>query len=720
MKIINISNRLPISLQQDNNQTTIKTSSGGLVSAVMSLGSGDNELHWIGVADFTSEDWDANSSSVTNEFILHPVFIDEELYKLYYNGFSNSVLWPLFHYFPSFVEYKKNEFDAYLEVNRLIADKVIDLINAEDIVWIHDYHLIPLVAYLRKLIPQVKIGFFLHVPFPSYELIRILPKDCRDTLANSLLGADLIGFHTYDYVQHFVTTVQMITGIQHKNFQLQYEGRTIKIEAFPISIDFKKFNNAYSKPEVAAERIKIRKLYAGKKILFSVDRLDYTKGIKYRLQGYAYFLENNPEWIEKIVFILIAVPSRDNISKYEERKEIIEKLIGQINGKYGNYKWSPIVYQYGSVDADQLSGLYTSCDVALISPVRDGMNLVAKEFLASRYDKRGVLLLSDMTGAAKELTEALLFNPLDEAEISHKIKRALAMPDSEQETRMERMQNQIRKNDVFKWSNNFIKKMENITHNQNTSVHFESMDRLAVLETYLQAKTCLILLDYDGTLKPLQPHPDKATPDDLLYQLLTKLTHNTKNEVCIISGRNKETLENWFGELKGTLVAEHGIFVKKDTWQNLVTDSAPWKADVKKIMDQFTENCANTFVEEKSASLCWHYRMADPEASIAQSRELMNLLSDFLISSNANILDGHKVVEVKPVQAGKGNALKTLFDFNQYDCCICIGDDKTDEDMFEVVNAAGGITFKVGEGHTIAHHRFNDVQEVLSFLAHLN
>ena len=211
-----------------------------------------------------------------------------------------------------------------------------------------------------------------------------------------------------------------------------------------------------------------------------------------------------------------------------------------------------------------------------------------------------------------------------------------------------------------------------------------------------------------------------ATPDDVLYQLLTELTHNTKNEVCIISGRNKETLENWFGEMNGTLIAEHGIFAKKKSWTNLIADEVPWKSEVKKIMEKFSENCANTFVEEKSASLCWHYRLADAEAGIAQSRELMNLLSDFLISSNANILDGHKVVEVKPVQAGKGNALKTVFDFTQYDCCICIGDDKTDEDMFDVVNKAKGITFKVGEGNTIARHRFDDVPDVLSFLSYFH
>ncbi len=719
MKIINISNRLPISLQKDN-KPAIKISSGGLVSAVQSLSGSKSALHWVGVADFTIDEWLSICPSYSGDFILHPVFIDENLYKLYYNGFSNSVLWPLFHYFPSFVEYKKNEFEAYLGVNRLLAHKIKDIIEPDDIVWIHDYHMIPLVTYLRDLFPEIKIGFFLHVPFPSYELIRILPKNCRDILAGSLLGADLIGFHTYDYVQHFVTTVQMITGIQHKNFKLNYNGRKIHIDAFPISIDFEKFNNAYNKPEVFAERTKIKKLYAGKKILFSVDRLDYTKGIKYRLQGYAHFLENNPGWMEKIVFILIAVPSRDNIAKYEERKEIIEKLIAHINGKYGNYRWAPIVYQYGSVNFDQLSGLYTSCDVALISPIRDGMNLVAKEFIASRQDKRGVLLLSDMTGAAKELTESLLFNPLDEEEICIKITHALKMTDQEQEIRMDRMQKQIKRNNVFNWSNNFIEKMKSISHNSSTPIDFDETGRRSMLNKYTQAEKCLIILDYDGTIKPLQPSPEMAAPDDQLYELLAELTHNTKNTVCIISGRDKKTLETWFNNTKATLVAEHGIFAKTDRWNKLVIDNVPWKAEVQKIMNKFSENCANTFVEEKSASLCWHYRMAAPEASLAQSRELINLLSDFLISSNANILDGHKVVEVKPVQASKGNALKMLFDFQQYDCCICIGDDKTDEDMFEVINECGGYTIKVSEGHTFAKHRFNDVPEVLSFLHELS
>ncbi|HSZ26244.1 MAG TPA: bifunctional alpha,alpha-trehalose-phosphate synthase (UDP-forming)/trehalose-phosphatase, partial [Cytophagaceae bacterium] len=635
MKIINISNRLPISLQENEIGIRLKNSSGGLVSAVESLRVGENKLDWVGIADFTEEEWLKGKEIYSGNFNLHPIFIEDKLNSLYYNGFANSVFWPLFHYFPSFVEYKKNYFDAYLEVNKQIAEQIYSLIDPDDLVWIHDYHLIPLVSYLRKLAPTIKIGFFLHIPFPSYELIRILPKECRNTLAMSLLGADLIGFHTYDYLQHFATTVQMIAGIQHKNFEVQYEGRIIKMEAFPISIDFDKFHDAYDHPQVTIERNKIKELYSGKKILFSVDRLDYTKGIIYRLKGYANFIEKNPEWKEKIIFILIAVPSRDSISKYAERKVIIEKLIAHINGKYGNYKWSPIVYQYGSVDFVQLVGLYTSCDIALISPIRDGMNLVAKEFVASRKDKLGVLLLSDMTGSAKELMEALLFNPLDEIEISHAINRALNMPEDEQEKRIARMQRQIKNNNVFNWSNNFIKEMKKIKLVPNVSKQLNEKDNHCLFQKYKNAKKCLFLLDYDGTLSEIKSHPNLAFPTEILFTVIRQLCNNPKNDLAIISGRRKESLEKWFGDIPLTLIAEHGMSVKKGAhWENLATESLQWKQDVKIIMERFSENCALTFVEEKNSSLSWHYRNADAEVGFAQSRELIHLLNNYLISNN--------------------------------------------------------------------------------------
>lgn len=719
MRIVNISYRLPVSFINKNDQVELKPSNGGLANAIRCLGSPSDELHWAGVADFSRVDYLKGAPQYDGEFTLHPIFMDKELNHDYYNGFSNAVIWPLFHYFPSFVEYKPSHFEAYMEANRVIAEAINPLIKDGDVVWIHDYQLLPLSSMIREKHPEAKIGFFLHIPFPSYELIRLLPKNCRDTLVKSMLGADLIGFHTYDYAQHFLTSVQMIEGIQHKHFDLLYKNRRIHVGVYPISIDFGKFNDALLQEKVLEEKNKIKNLYEGKRIIFSVDRLDYTKGIVYRLKGFEKFLMTYPEWKEKIVFLLVAVPSRDAIIRYVERKQMVELLISEINGRHGNTKWSPIVYQYASVGFEELMALYTSCDIALISPLRDGMNLVAKEFVASRRDQEGVLLLSDMTGAAKELTDALLFNPLDEDEIADKIKLALEMPTGEQRSRMQVMQEHISRYDINKWCGEFMMDLKRCTsHSHPQPLYFKY--RKEVLERFQHAGSRLILLDYDGTLADFTPIPDLAQPEERVLELLRDLAANPRNRVVIVSGRDQATLEKWFGALPIDLIAEHGIFTKiAGAWKLGISDPLFWRQGVLDIMETFAQNCSGAFVEEKSFSLCWHYRNTVQESGFAQSRELVSVLSDYLISTNANMIDGNKVVEVKPAQINKGlSILQNLFP-TQYDFCLSIGDDKTDEDMFEVVNEIGGITIKVGKTGSQAKYSLETVQMVISFLEHL-
>lgn len=721
MKIINVSYRLPISFANKDGDISIKSSSGGLVSAVKSLKNNDNELHWFGVADFERVDYLKGALLYNGDFVLHPIFLQKELNEDYYNGFSNAVLWPLFHYFPSFVEYRPNYFDAYIEANSIIADELIPHIKAGDTIWIHDYQLLPLASMIRAQVADAKIGLFLHIPFPNYELIRLLPKNCRDVLVKCMLGADLIGFHTYDYAQHFLSTVQMIEGIQHKHFDLLYKNRTVRIGVYPISIDFHQFNDALLTQQVIEEKDKIRNLYEGKKVIFSVDRLDYTKGLVYRLKGFAKFLTLYPEWKENIVFLLVAVPSRDAIGKYIERKQMVELLISEINGRFGNTKWSPIIYQYNSVGFEELMGLYTSCDIALISPLRDGMNLVAKEFVASRRGQDGVLLLSDMTGAAKELTDALLFNPLDEDEIAYKIKFALEMPRDEQQFRMRNMQTQIQKHNINKWGTEFIEDLDQVCALMSHPDLLDFGKKETVLVQFQNATNRLILLDYDGTLSDFKPHPELASPEPKVLELLKELSQNPKNSVAIVSGRDRNTLEHWLGDLPITLIAEHGTFVRKDgLWKSTITDPIFWKRGVLKIMKTFAENCTGAFVEEKSYSLCWHYRNANKESGFAQSRELISILSDYLISTNANIIDGNKVIEVKPVQINKGTSILNAFNPADYEFCLSVGDDTTDEDMFEVVNQFDGITIKVGKSSSMAKYRLETIQMVISFLEHLN
>ncbi len=721
MELLNITYRLPVSFIQQSHDILVKLSSGGLVSALNSLQEGKFNLKWLGVADFTLAEWQKGAAQYEGGFELHPVFLNEKLNKLFYEGFSNSVLWPLFHYFPSFVEYTDDSFEAFVKANELIADKAQQLIKNGDIVWIHDYHLLPLAAMLRQRNPNITIGFFLHTPFPNYELIRLLPKKCRELLIDGMLGADVIGFQTYDYVHHFLESVKRIRGVQHRQFELLYENRQIKVGAFPISVDFTKFNEAFNEPAVLTERHRIKDQYADMKIIFSVDRLDYTKGILNRLKGYKRLLEMYPEWCEKIVFILVLIPSRTAVKKYSERRRMIEELVSSINGKLGNYKWTPIVFQFSSLDYKDLLGLYTGCDVALISPLRDGMNLVAKEFVAARRDRDGVLMLSSLTGAARELGDALIFNPLDEHEIAVKINQALLMPLAEQQERMEAMQKQIKKHDVYRWADSFVGALKSSAALLGHTVPFDYDKRLTLLHKYNDAKKRLIVLDYDGTLAPFKPQPHLAKPSEEVLELLQKLSANKKNEVVIASGRDKTTLEDWMGHLPVTLIAEHGAFFKNREWMKSITEALTWKKEVKRIMELFADRCQGTFVEEKNFAVAWHYRNAPGSSGQNKARELMSVLQSYLENTNASVMGGNKVVEVKPASITKGNAILHALSLQNYDCCLAIGDDKTDEDMFMVVNSQpGGYSFKVGKDSSIARYRFDTIAQVISFLHQLN
>ncbi len=719
MKIINISYRLPVSFRRIEGNIDVRSSAGGLVSAVLSLKNESNELHWVGVADFLKADYHEGKTRFSSNFALHPVFLDKNVNYGFYNGFSNTVLWPLFHYFPAFVEFKPSHFTAYMQANTILAEEACKIIGPGDIIWIHDYQLMPLAEMIRKIKPDARIGFFLHIPFPAYELIRLLPKYCRDTLVKGMLSADLIGFHTYEYAQHFLTTAQMIAGLQHKQFELLYNNRPVRVGVFPISVDFDKFTNALLDPLIEQERAKLKSVYQDKSIIFSVDRLDYTKGISFRLRGFARFINDYPEWREKIVFILVAVPSREVIRKYIERKQMIEMLISEINGKFGTTQWTPVVYHYGSLNFQELTGLYTGCDIALISPLRDGMNLVSKEFVASRSDEDGVLLLSDMTGAAKELTDALLFNPLDEEEISVKIKMALSMTLDERRLRMTNMRNQVRKHDVLRWGNNFIRELEEVCARKIYPDRMHDETKGMIRRKYLKAHKRLILLDYDGTLAAFQPVPHMARPGQDVLDVLSLLALDPGNEVVLISGRDRQTLEEWFGHLPVMLIAEHGCFVRQKSWHSTIVDPLIWKDGVHRIMQIFADNCSGAFVEEKNFSLCWHYRNSDPYSGFSQSRELISLLHDYLTGANTHIIDGNKVIEVKPAQINKGTAVLHAFNVRDFDFCLAVGDDMTDEFLFEVMQHYDAITVKVGEAGSIARYRIERIESVIAFLSQL-
>lgn len=380
----------------------------------------------------------------------------------FYDGFCNSVLWPLFLYFPSAVLYQNEFFEDYVNANRLMCEKILDVYEPEDIIWIHDYHWMLLPSLLREKLPKAKIGFFLHIPFPSFELYRMLPKSWRTRLLQGVFGADVVGFQTNDFAGHFIDSVSRIMPRLDKQGETFFlDQRVVTIGSFPISIDFEKFNTTSQLQSTKNRVKKIKEKLRVGNVILSVDRLDYTKAILSRLEAFGLLLEQNPNFKETVSYIMVMVPSRESIPKYKENKATIESLVSRVNGKYSTLGWTPIVYLYQTVDFRKLVCLYSAADIGLIVPYRDGMNLVAKEYVACKSGANGVLILSETAGSAIELDSAILVNSNDRQEIADAIVNALNMAPGERERRITRMQRRIRKNNVRVWAAKFLRAVTN-------------------------------------------------------------------------------------------------------------------------------------------------------------------------------------------------------------------------------------------------------------------
>jgi trehalose 6-phosphate synthase/phosphatase len=728
-RLIIVSNRLPFQLLEKGNKITLKQSDGGLVTALKSYfeeqgvdEEGFEHKIWLGSADFPEKRWERYNPSSTDSFRIEPIFIDQKIYNKYYNGFCNATLWPLFHYFPSYVVYEREYFESYEAVNEQFADQIRRIYQPGDVIWIHDYQLFLVPHLVRESIPNATIGFFLHIPFPSYEIFRLLHRPWKEKIIRGLLGADLIGFHTHEYVQHFLKSVRMVIGLDHHYRVIAHDGRLVKTEMFPLGIDFDSFNKTSLRQEVVKKKDEVVGNFPGKKILFSVDRLDYTKGVTHRLAGFERFLLLHPEWLEKVVFILVVVPSRQIISKYNERRKLIEEQVGSINGKYSTLSWQPIIYRYSHLPFEELCALYLAADVGLITPLRDGMNLVAKEYVASCSEKKGVLILSELAGAASELGEAILVNPLDEFDVAGAIEQSLSMPLDEQQRKLETMQQRLKSYNVLSWVHDFFQHLSEIKAQQNQEGNkFLSPEKTVdLVDEFHQSEKRLLLLDYDGTLVGFARLPQEAKPPAELISLITRLAEDERNDVAIISGRDGATLQSWFGDLNITLVAEHGAAIrrKEDSWELRQEYDQLWKPLIRPTLEMFSKRCPGSFIEEKNHTLAWHYRNVEAELGFTRSRELLDNLFHLVRNVQLQVIDGNKVIEVRIAGIDKGAAALKLLQDQAFDFVLAIGDDKTDEDMFRAL-AERGKTIKVGAGHSVAQYCIRTQREVLHFLNEL-
>ncbi len=720
-KTIIVSNRLPVKVIKEDGNLILKGSEGGLATGLGSIYKEGNNL-WIGWPGLLINQGieRINITERLKKENMHPIFLTQDEIKNYYEGFSNETLWPIFHYFSQYSEYNETYWEYYVKVNQKFCDEVENFIEPGDTLWIHDYQLLLMPEMLRKKFPELSIGFFLHIPFPSYEMFRLLPW--RRELLNGMLGSDLVGFHTYDDMRHFLSSVSRLAGFGYTAGQVNMPDRKVIVDAFPMGIDYQKYADAAASPETIEREARYRTSLGDQQLILSIDRLDYSKGIPQRLMSFEKFLHEYPEFKEKVSLVMLVVPSRDRVTRYQELKEEVDLLVGRINGQFGRINWTPIHYFYRSLPLEALSGFYRMAHVALVTPMRDGMNLVCKEFIASKLDKKGVLILSEMCGASKELSEAILINPNDINAMVQALHRALTMPEEEQIAHIEVMQKSLKRYNIHHWVSMFMKRLEEIkTSQKSLATKYLDQPTIDVVKKKLKkAKKRLFFLDYDGTLMPFSDTPEKAVPDKELLQLLEALAADKKNQIVIISGRDRKSLEGWLGHLNLDFIGEHGVWLKErgSNWRTLTKLSGKWKNEIRSVLELYVNRTPGSFIEEKDYSLVWHHRKVETGLGELRTRELSSHLKYLSSNMNLQVLEGDMVVEIKSARVNKGRAAHQWIEDFPSDFIMAIGDDWTDEDTFKAM-PEDSWTIKVGSSSSAAKYNLNSPAEVKDFLSKL-
>lgn len=722
-KLIIVSNRLPVSVKKVDGELEFSASIGGLSTALSSFTAGNASL-WIGWPGIANEELtDAERARVTAELRKRgclPIFLTKRQIDLFYNGYSNSVLWPLFHYLDVVEGDTEANWRMYQEVNRLYAEVTHAHCTAKDTVWVHDYQLLLMPEMLRVSRPDGKLGFFLHIPFP--DPAHLFSTAHGADLLKGMLGADLVGVHTPSYAENFLACCECAgLGIVRTN-KVALVNRVVRVTDFPISIDYDKFARATRTRAVAVEYKKLQWKYRGRKVILMSDRLDPTKGLVERLTAYQALLRTHPELHKKVVMAMIAMPSRGEIAAYQTLRTKVEQLVSDIDREFAQPGWKPIDAIFNPIPFEQYAALYRRADVAFIAPIKDGMNLVAKEFLASATKHDGVLVLSETAGAAEELKDAIMVNPARPTTLVDGLQKALTMPRSELRRRTANMQRHIKHFNVNRWVESFIDTLEKpvATPSLHRTRTMTTAIRQSIVADYHQATRRLIMLDYDGTLQPYAAKPSLASPDKRVLDMIARLSGDNSNDVVIISGRHKTDLQNWFGRLNVGLAAEHGALYRRKggrNWHRTFEHDTAWKAKVGALLDRYAGEVPGALVEHKEIAEVWHYRNVSPYNTQKYLVILRRLLKPIARRYDLVLKDGHKILEIKPREAHKGRISQEWL-IHDHDFVLCIGDDTTDEDMFEAV-PPDSYTIKVGPGRSAANYRLPGVSAVYALLRKL-
>ncbi len=679
-----VSNRLPF----DRDLKTLKLvrSSGGLVSAITGIKS-DEEKVWIGAAptDLSVEEWEQSSYASTKNPRYVPVFISKKYYNAYYNNIANDVLWPLFHYESGRVNFSWSDWSSYQKINDRFAETLSNIVRPNDLVWIHDFHLFLVPQYFKKRHPKIKTGFFLHIPFPTSEIFRQLPV--REEILNSLLCADLLGFHDYSYLRHFCSSVLNVLGIESSLLRVEYSGHIVRLGVFPVGIDTQKFIKESQSQEVSALITKFKKGLQTEFLILGVDRLDYTKGILKKLLAFREFLRNYPEFRGRVSLLQCAIPSRIGIPEYMEIKRRLDRLVGEINGEFGKIDYVPVHYLFSSLSFHELLALYRMSHILLVTSKRDGMNLVSLEYLASQDPKDpGTVILSEFAGASSILSHVVSINPWDIRGTAEAIAFTLKSSGEEKIEKHAIMLNHLKNYTATYWAKSFMKCLETktglLSPKAKTIIKSED-DRLILPESIrnlLPIPKPYLILSFDNLLfsnqeffKDVRMHLD---------------IFSNKGNIVLITSKGSEFSNNMFSGLNISIAAEHGtIFYcsQRKAWiKRISAQKNVWYNTALEIMEDYSSRVPGSEIEKKEFSLTWHYNKSPANFASYQARKLEEDLELNLMNLPIKVVSARSRIEVRAVEADMESFIKWyLFNYNvQSSSIICIGEDKNDEELF--------------------------------------
>nr|ADN34028.1 trehalose-6-phosphate synthase [Cucumis melo subsp. melo] len=775
-RIIIVANQLPIKAKRrpDNKGWSFSWDEDSLLWQLKDGLPEDMEVLYVGSlrVDVDSSEQEDVSQLLLERFKCVPAFLPHDILSKFYHGFCKQQLWPLFHYMLPFSATHGGRFDrslweAYVAANKIFSQRVIEVINPDDdFVWIHDYHLMVLPSFLRRRFTRLRMGFFLHSPFPSSEIYRTLPV--REEILKALLNADLIGFHTFDYARHFLSCCSRMLGLEYQSKRgyigLEYFGRTVGIKIMPVGIHMGQMESVLRLADKDWRVQELKRQFEGKVVLLGVDDMDIFKGVNLKLLAMEQMLRQHPKWQGRAVFIQIANPARGRGKDLEEIQDEIQECCQRINENFGQPNYEPIVFIDRPVSLAERAAYYTIAECVVVTAVRDGMNLTPYEYVVCRQGTSGseystetngpqksMLVISEFMGCSPSLSGAIRVNPWNIEATAEALNEAISMAEAEKQLRHEKHYKYVSTHDVAYWSRSFFQDMERTCKDHfrrrcwgiglgfgfrvvALDPNFRKLSIDAIVAAYSRSKKRAILLDYDGTVMP-QTSIDK-TPSRQVISIIDSLCDDVRNTVFVVSGRGRESLGNWFSSCdKLGIAAEHGYFMRwsadKD-WENCGQGSDfGWIQIAEPVMKLYTEATDGSSIETKESALVWHHQDADPDFGCSQAKELLDHLESVLANEPVAVKSGQFIVEVKPQGVSKGLVAEKIFTSmaeagRRADFVLCIGDDRSDEDMFEIIGNAvssGSLSSNtlvfactVGQKPSKAKYYLDDTTEVINML----